>query len=316
MAIYISGSLAYDRVMNFNGVFSEYILPDKIHMINVCFPIGHMEEKRGGTGGNIAYNLNLFGEKGIILACAGKDFASYKQHLEDQGLSLDGINFLANEYTAGAYITTDKHANQITGFHAAAMNTPCGYPFKNLNTAEDIGIISPTNCIDMKEHAKLYTEKGVKYIFDPGQQITDLGRDSLLAGINGAYILIGNDYEIELISKLTGLSLKEMLEKAAFVITTMGEMGSKIMSKNEKTIHINAVPVSNIVDPTGAGDAFRAGLLKALVSGLGLEAGAMLGATSAAYCVEHYGTQEHHFDFEMFKQRFENTFKKEMPAKF
>lgn len=316
MSIYISGSLAYDRVMNFQGSFSDYILPDKIHMLNVCFPIGHMEEKRGGTAGNIAYNLAMLGEKAMILASVGRDFASYKSYLLSLGLSLDGINFVDSEFTASAYITTDTNANQITGFHAAAMSVPCGYTFQNFDTKHDIGIISPTNPFDMVSHAQYYKDNGMRYIFDPGQQITSLTGEELKTCINGAFILASNDYELELISTLTGLSLKDILKTTPFVITTLGEKGCKISGKDGSIIDLPAASIAKLEDPTGAGDAFRAGLLKGIINGLDLADSARLGTICAAFCVEQYGTQAHYFNYEDFSKRYELTFKTKLPLSF
>lgn len=314
MAIYISGSLAYDRVMTFPGVFSDYILPDKIHMLNVAFPIKGIEEKRGGTAGNIAYNLALLGEKPVILASAGRDFGSYKEFLARLGLSLAGVRQLPDELTAGAYITTDQRSNQITGFHLAAMGTPCGYAFPCLDPERDIAIIAPTNVLDMEGHARLYHEKGTRYIFDPGQQIADLGAERLISGIRGAMMLVSNDYELELILRLTDLSLDKLLELSPVVITTMGGQGSRLTRRGGGEAHIApAGSIKEPLDPTGAGDAYRAGLLKALLYGLGLEDAMRLGSACASFCVEKHGTQEHFFDGKALRIRLKEAYGLDLP---
>ena len=316
MAIYISGSLAYDRVMNFPGTFGDYIIPEKIHMLNVCFPIEKLEEKRGGTGGNIAYNLALLGEQPIILATAGKDFGSYKSFLERIGVNLEGVRALPDEYTPGAYITTDLQANQITGFHAAAMNFPCAYTFPRLNPQNDIAIIAPSNPEDMEKHARLYHERGVRFIFDPGQQLTSLTREALIAGITGALLLISNDYELDLFMQISGLDLDGILRMTPTVITTLGEKGSRIRRRDGSTSLTPALPIRKLENPTGAGDAYRAGLVKGIIQGWELEQSCLLGAACAAFCVERYSTQEHYFDASSLRQRIKDGAGTALPIEF
>lgn len=315
MAIYVTGSLAYDRVMTFPGSFSDYILPDKIHMLNVSFAVDHMDEKRGGTGGNIAYNLALLGEKSHILASAGRDFGSYREYLEDAGLPVDGINILPGQFTAGAYITADKNSNQITGFHAAAMTCSCGYSFECLDPEKDVAIIAPTCPDDMEGHARLYAEKGVRFIFDPGQQIPRLTPDQLVAGITGAYALVSNDYELEMICKLTGLSLEGILERTPVVITTLGSKGSRISRRDGSNSEIGVARINDLKDPTGAGDSYRAGIIKGILYGMSLEDSAALGAVCASFCVEKYGTQEHYYDDDSVNQRLQEAFGIKLPMR-
>ncbi|MDL2285436.1 carbohydrate kinase family protein [Desulfovibrio sp. OttesenSCG-928-F07] len=313
MSIYVSGSIAYDRVMTFPGTFSEYIFPDKIHMLNVCFPIGHMDEKRGGTAGNIAYNLALLGEKSTILTSVGRDFGSYKEFLQKVGLTLEGINQLPEEFTSGAYITTDRLSNQITGFHMAAMGVPCGYKYPNLNPATDIAIIAPANVEDMESHAKFYTEKGVRYIFDPGQQIPILKPEQIIAGIKGSIALVSNDYELELICNITGLTLKQILELTPVVITTLGEQGSRIEYRNGKQSSVGVAQINQLSDPTGAGDSYRAGLIKGLMQNMSFEDSARLASVCASFCVECYGTQEHFYNEETLNHRLQQAYGMKLP---
>jgi adenosine kinase len=302
--------------MNFSGIFSDYIIPDKIHMLNVCFPIEHLEEKRGGTGGNIAYNLALLGEKCTILTTVGKDFGSYKKQLEQLGINLDGIREVQDEFTAGAYITTDKQANQIVAFHAAAMNYGCEYKFTGLDPKKDLAIIAPTNKEDMVRHARLYTEKKLRYIFDPGQQTTALTGEDLLAGIRGAMLLISNDYELELIKQLTKLTLEQLLDLTPIIITTLGEKGSKITRRNGQVSLIPPMPITRLENPTGAGDSYRAGLIKGILSGLTLEQSATVGSACSAFCVEKYGTQEHYYDQELLEQKYKTVTGEKLPLRF
>ncbi|MDR2050227.1 MAG: carbohydrate kinase family protein [Deltaproteobacteria bacterium] len=316
MSVYISGSLAYDRVMSFPGNFSDYILPDKIHMLNVCFPIGHIEEKRGGTAGNIAYTLALLGEKGLILASAGRDFGSYKDFLIRIGLSLEGIFQTPDEPTAGAYITTDKKSNQITGFHPAAMNIPCGYSFPLLDPDLDLAIIAPSNPADMEAHAVIYRERRVRYIFDPGQQLASMTPEQIRIGLQGALMLVSNDYELELICRLTGLEPADILKLTPTIITTLGEKGSRLTARDGATSLIPPARIKRLGDPTGAGDAYRAGLLKGLLLGLSMEDCALLGSACASFCVEKQGTQEHYFDEASLGQRLQESYGRSLPLRF
>lgn len=309
MSIYISGSLAYDRIMNFPGKFTDSILPDQLHTLNVSFFIDRLDEKLGGNAGNIAHSLFLLGELSHVVATVGKDSERYISFFQERGLPTEGIRILDSELSASAYITTDQMNNQITAFHAAAMMTPSGYTFPRLTAAEDLAIICPSNLDDMREHPKLYQEKGVRYIYDPSQQLPILTKDDLLFAIGGAYLLAGNDYEIQLIQNITGCSKQELLAMTKEgIVTTLGEKGSLITHKDGSETHVGIVPIKNMVDPTGAGDAYRAGLIKGLVQGQPLVAAARLGATCASYCIESYGTQGHNFTYEEFMARHLATF--------
>lgn len=307
MNIYISGSLAYDRIMDFPGKFSDHILPDKIHILNVCFTVNGMIEKFGGTAGNIAYSLSLLKERPVILATIGKDYRSYFDWLNKNKLSVEGIKVINEEFTAGAYITTDKSDNQITGFNPGAMKHPSEYRFKSLDASTAIGLIGPGNLTDMKEYAKIYKSRNVRCICDPGQSLTAWNRDDMIEWITGSSILISNDYELELIMKMTGKNKKELLGMTRTIITTLGEKGS-LISTSEGEIMVPAAAITSIVDPTGAGDAYRSGLLKGLALGKDIETAAKLGAVAAAYAVEHYGTQEHSYTYEEFLERYKSNF--------
>ncbi len=309
MSIHLSGSVAYDRIMTFPGQFEDHLLPEKLHILNVCFLIDRIEEKRGGTAGNIAYNLALMKEKPCIYASVGKDFSGYDKALEALGISLAGIRRLEENSTACAYITTDKKGNQITGFSPAAMNTPCDPAFYPRPAAGDWALVGPGNVEDMQALPALYRSKKTPYIFDPGQQVPALTPQALLEGFSGAAALIGNDYEIELIGKMTGLTKPEMMERVDYLITTFGDAGSEVARKDwDKPRHIAAVAVPHVADPTGAGDAYRAGMLKALHAGLDMETAAELGAVCASFCIEKYGTQEHTFTKESFAKRYETAY--------
>lgn len=309
MSIYVAGSMAFDRIMTFNGAFADHILADKLHILNVSFLIDGLVEKRGGCAGNIAYTLALMGEKPLILATVGKNFTDYGDYLRSLGLSLEGIRVVPDEFTASCTLITDKNNNQINGFHPAAMNFPCGYAFPRADASADWGIVSPGNLEDMKALPRLFREKGIRYIYDPGQQIPALSGDDLLDAIEGSALLVTNDYELEMISKATGRTRAELRAMTGGLITTLGEQGSIIDNGEHGTVGI-ARP-ERVADPTGAGDSFRSGLLKGLLHGLDVPAAARIGATCASYCVEHHGTQEHAFTYESFAARHRAAFNEE-----
>ncbi len=307
MSIYISGSMAFDRIMSFSGRFEDHILPEKLHTLNVSFLIDHVEEKRGGTAGNIAYTLALLGEKPRILSCAGRDFGPYGRALEALGLPLDGIRLVEEELTAACYLTTDGNNNQINAFHPAAMSVPCGYAFPDLRPDRDRAIVSPGNADDMRALPRLFRDRGVPYIYDPGQQIPRLSAEDLLDALYGSALLICNDYEMELIRRITGRTTAEIRALTGAVITTLGEEGA-VLEADGPSIRIGVARPERTVDPTGAGDSFRSGLLKGLVSGLDLETSARLGAVCASFCVERAGTQEHRFTRAELEARYNAAF--------
>ncbi len=309
MSIHISGSIAFDRILLFPGSFEDHIMPDKLHMINVSLLIDRVEEKFGGTAGNIAYSLSLLGEKPLIYSSVGKDFNEMQLKFEKFGINIDNISIFSDELTAGCYIYTDSKGNQITGFNPASMShqTPTEkYPKCQAN---DLGIISPGNLDDMQNFSAHYKANNTPYIYDPGQNIPALSREAHLANIEGAEILVGNDYELEMIRRITKTTQEELLAKAKYVITTLGERGCKVAS-GKTSIHIMAPTVDNVLEPTGAGDALRAGILYGLSNGLDLETSVKIGSICSAYCIEKHGTQEHYFSKEEFITRFEQNYGK------
>lgn len=305
--IFISGSIAYDRIMDFPGRFSDHILPDKIHILNVCFTVNGMVEKFGGTAGNIAYSLNLLEEKPIIIATIGKDYDRYFDWLKKNNISTEGIKIIEEDFTASAYITTDQADNQITGFNPGAMKYQTEYEIGNPDPKYSVIIIGPGNLQDMKKYAKMAKDKGIKCICDPGQSLTQWDKESLIEWIKGSYMLITNDYEFELVMRITGIDKKGLLGMTNTIITTLGEKGSHI-SNSEEDVYISAAKISDIIDPTGAGDAYRAGLIKGLVTGRDIETSAKMGAVAATYAIENYGTQEHYFTYNDFVERYRVNF--------
>jgi adenosine kinase len=313
MQLFISGSLAYDRIMDFPGRFADHIMPEKIHILNVCFMVNGLIERFGGTAGNIAYNLALLREKPVILSCYGKDFAPYREWLADLGLPLTGLKEVPQEFTAGAYITTDLADNQITGFNPGAMKYASDYAFDELNPALALAIVAPGNLEDMLAYTRTYKSLGVRYIFDPGQSIPAWGGADLTEMADRALALIANDYELEMFRQKTGLDEAALLKRTATLIITRGEQGSYILTAVGRE-EVAAAPARQVLDPTGAGDAYRAGLMKGLVLGLPWRDAARLGATLASFSVEQQGTQEHRLHLADFWARYTQAFGPPPPA--
>ncbi|MCF8029790.1 MAG: carbohydrate kinase family protein [Desulfohalobiaceae bacterium] len=308
MSIYISGSLAYDRIMNFPDKFANHILPDKLHILNVCFLVNELKEKFGGTAGNIAYSLALLGERPTVLASVGSDFDRYEKWFRELDIGLEGVKKVQDVHSASAYITTDQADNQITAFHPGAMDIPTSGDFTSFETKDSLAIVSPGNLEDMQSYPRKYKQAGIPYIFDPGQNIPAFSGQQLEEMITGSEILIANDYELSLIMQATGLHKDELLKRTNALVTTLGEEGSIIEQSDRETIRVPAARAAEVKDPTGAGDAFRAGLIKGQVQGEGLENSAKIGANCASFCVEHVGTQDHSFDQQEFWQRYRANF--------
>jgi adenosine kinase len=297
--ILVSGSLAYDKILDFDGRFKDHIMPEKIHKLSVSFVVGKEKINFGGTAGNIAYNLKLLGEEPIILSQAGKDFDEYKRWLVKNKLRLDGIKIIKDKNTAAAHIMTDLDDNQITASHLETMGVPCGI---NIGLVKKIGpvamaIVSPGNIDDMLSAVRVYKKMGILYIADPGQQIPALSAGQIKELIGGAQALFCNDYEIELITKiLKHKNIETLKQIVEILVITYGAKGSVIYNKG-KEIKIGVVKPKKVVDPTGAGDAYRAGFIKGLVLGWDLKRCGELAAWVAKWPVEYYGTQEHYYKF-------------------
>jgi len=302
MNIITSGSLAYDRIMDFPGYFSDHILPEKIHVLNVSFTVNSLTEKFGGTAGNIAYALSLLGEEPIILATIGRDYHRYFEWLMKNNIAYDNITIIEEELTAGAYITTDQADNQITGFNPGAMKYPSSFNFDKIDPKESIAIIAPGNLEDMMNYSITCKAKGIDYIFDPGQSLPMWDSQDLIQCIEGSKIMVSNDYELELIINKTGLDKKELLQRTNSIITTLGELGSRVCTADGE-INVPAIKPKKVVDPTGAGDAYRAGLIKGLIQCRNIEQSARMGSVCASFAIECYGTQEYYFSLTEFEER-------------
>ena len=306
--VIVCGSIAFDNIMDFPGLFKDHILPDKIHALSISFLVSSLQKMRGGTAPNIAYNLALVGERPLVVGTAGKDFVEYKNWLEENGVDTKLIRILDNDYTASCFITTDLSNNQITGFYPGAMSKDPEISLKNNDLKEiSMVVIAPTEPTAMIKWAGECQELKVPYLFDPGMQIPRLSGDDLRKGIAGARILVLNDYEYSLTLEKTGLSKEAILEQVELLVITLGEHGS-ILSNKKETVQVKAAKATEVVDPTGAGDAYRAGLLKGYFEKTPLDVMGKYAGVSAVYAVEHKGGTGHKYTTEEFYQRYKDNF--------
>ncbi len=314
MPIVVHGSLAFDRIMTFPGRFKDNILPDKIHNLNVSFYIDHMDEMRGGTGGNVVYSLALLEQRPILVSSIGKDGDSYLEFLKQHQIDMSGVRRVSEAATATASIITDLDNNQITAFFVGAAAYPAAFNFMTLPT-DTIAIFNPANNKpDTLRFIDQCQSANIRYIFDPGQTTPDFNGKELKEIINGAYMLTVNDYELALIMKKTGLTEQNLLERVQVLIVTLGKKGSVIKTNDKEIIDIPALRQDTMADPTGAGDAYRAGLLTGLVNNLELEQCGRLAACAASYSIEHIGTQSHTFTMQDFRQRYQESFEEVCPV--
>jgi len=307
--ITITGSLAFDYIMDYQGIFADHIMPDKIHKLNLSFYLETLNKQRGGNAGNIAYTLSLLKSSVSILSAAGKDFAEYEKFLKDSGVVTSFIKIIENEATASAFMMTDKNDNQISGFYPGALKQTATLSIKALDPKPEFMIISPDNPSSMELFCKECQQLSIPYMFDPGMQLPALSDEQLIEGIKRAEILIGNDYEMELIKQR--IKDQELLKGLKVLITTLGEKGSIIQTKDQ-TIQINPAKVEKVVDPTGAGDAYRAGFLAGYLKDSDLKICGQMGSISACYAIEKYGTSNHIFSVGEFVERYKENFGEEL----
>jgi len=306
MSALICGSFAFDNIMVFPDRFKDHILPDKIHMLNVSFLVPEMRREFGGCAGNIAYNLKLLRGHPLPMGMVGKDFGPYAEWMDQHGISRRHVTQADGNFTAQAFITTDLDDNQITAFHPGAMN------FAHENKVSDaegvsIGIISPDGRDGMLEHATQFVEAGIPFIFDPGQGMPMFDGEDLKRFIGQATWVTVNDYEWSLMAERTGYSEVDVQAQVEALIITKGGDGAEIHTR-DGLIKIPTAPVSEVRDPTGCGDAFRAGLLYGLMNQLDWETSGRIAALLGAIKIEQHGTQNHSFQLSEFKTRYEDSF--------
>jgi adenosine kinase len=309
MSVLITGSIAYDYIMQFPGFFQDHILPDKIANLSVSFLVDSMKKQRGGVATNIAYNLALLGERPRIMATVGQDFADYRKWLDANGVDTSAIIEIADDFTASFFVSTDGKQNQIAMFYTGAMAHAHKLSFKQHASGDkiDLVVISPNDPRAMVQYVCECKELNLPYIYDPSQQIIRLDGEQLAEGVRGSTMTIVNEYEFEMLKNKTGWSDDEVATHTQTLIVTLGEKGSQICSGG-LTINVPVVPARRQADPTGVGDAYRAGIIKGYLKKLSWETIGRLGSLAATYVLEEYGTQNHRYDLKEFSQRYREVF--------
>lgn len=303
--IAVTGSVAFDTIMVFPGRFSEHILPDKTHLLNVSFLVDRLERRRGGTAANIAHTLALLGERPLLCAAVGADFTEYGGGLSRTGVDTSGVLGCDDVPTASCFITTDHEDNQITAFFPGAMARAADIDLRSYEDIEHV-IVAPDSPDAMATHIAQSREMGVRLVFAPAQQIPAISDATLRAGLDAAWLVVGNDYELELVRKRTGLSVDAIAERS-IVALTRGARGS-VIRHGADAVDVPAAPAEAVVDPTGAGDAYIAGLLAGLRRGLDLPGAGRVAALAATYAVERHGPQAHSFTAAEFAARHREVF--------
>lgn len=307
MNIIVTGSLGYDTIMNFSGRFADRIMPDKIHQISLSFLVDALSKQFGGTAGNIAYSLKLLGVEPLILSAGGNDFGDYSKHLREKKINTKYIKTLKDVSTGAYHVVTDKEDNQIGSFFMGALKYNVDLSLSNITEPLDFVVIAPNDPAAMNKYVTECKQMNIPYLYDPAFQIDNFSSEDLKKSINSAEILIGNDYEIALIEKKLHLKHEELISKIKVLVTTLGNKGSVIESQNTK-LEIEPAKPKNTSDPTGAGDAYRAGFLVGYLRKFDLKTCGQMGAVAAVYTVEKYGTQTHKFTNLEFKKRYEENY--------
>ena len=307
MSALIAGSFAFDNILVFHDKFKNHILPDKVHILNVAFLVPTMRREFGGTAGNIAFNLKLLGGDPIAMGAVGTDFGPYAEWMDKHGISRKYVMEIPEHFTAQAFITTDEDDNQITAFHPGAMGEAHRQKIADCTDKVEWGIVSPDGKDAMVQHAAQFKEAGTPFIFDPGQGLPMFSGDELLEIVDEAEILAVNDYEWQMVQDKTGHDANDLSQRVGTLIVTKGGEGSEIYTK-DGMIHVPTAKPKSIEDPTGCGDAYRAGLLFGLTNGFDWETTGRIAATMGAYKIESSGPQNHSFTLDEFKARMEENF--------
>jgi len=305
--VLLSGSIAYDYIMAFPGFFGDHILPDKTHMLSVSFLVESLKRQRGGVAGNIAYSLALLGERPLLAGAGGADFGPYREAFESIGVDLSLVMDVQPELTASAFMMVDQRDNQIASFYPGASSKTGDLSVLDAARNVSYGLVGPTLPLAMRNHAHEIAQAGAKLIYDPSQQIVAISPEDILAGIEDAWALVGNDYEFAMIEKKTGLTIDALKERVVLLVETFGEDGS-VFHANGDAVKIPAVLSDKAVEPSGAGDAFRAGLIKGLLIGAEYAVIGRMASLAATYAVEHHGTQEHCYTIGEYVTRFDQSF--------
>ena len=306
MRLVVTGSIAFDYLMSFPGKFTDHFLPEHFSRVSLSFLVDTMDKRRGGCAPNIAYTLALLGERPLLMATAGQDFGDYRRWLEAAGVDTSLVKQVPDKFTASFFCSTDVANNQIASFYTGAMAHAAELSFRTVGPI-DLVIVSPNDPAAMTQYAEECRTLGIRFIFDPGQQCARMSGPELADGINGAYLVICNDYELELIREKTGLGEGDILQRAEHLVITRGEHGSSVFHGSER-VDVPAVAPTRIADPTGVGDAYRGGFMKGLASGASLQTCAELGSVAATFALEHLGGTSHSYTWAEFQARYEQHF--------
>ncbi|MFA5683904.1 MAG: carbohydrate kinase family protein [Lysobacteraceae bacterium] len=306
MSALICGSLAYDTIMVFQDQFKNHILPDKVHILNVSFLVPRMRREFGGCAGNIAYNLKLLGGDPIPMATVGQDFGPYREHFEASEIRLDHVKEIEGLYTAQAFITTDLDDNQITAFHPGAMMRSYENHVRDVEGVK-FGIVGPDGYEAMLQNSQEFAEGGIPFIFDPGQAMPLFNGAELTRMIEQATYVTVNDYESNLLEERTGLSSRDIAQRVRAYLITRGARGSEVHTQAGAML-IPAANAIRVVDPTGCGDAYRAGLIYGLMRDMDMATAGRIASLMGALKIEHLGPQNQRFDYEEFAEQFRQQF--------
>ncbi len=315
LAVIATGSVAFDYILSFDGRFADHILLGKTHMINLSFLVAKLDKRRGGVAANYAYNLARLGYPVAILATAGHDATGYRQWLEESGIECSGLRLLDDETTATGFTTTDRDDNQITGYYGGAMLKAGILGLADTDAEPEVVLIGPNAPDAMFRLVTECRERSIPWVFDPAHQLPHMSRADLEEGCRGAWILIGNDYEIELVQQRMEVELDGLLRQVAIVVTTRGRAGSEVATRDGRVL-IPPAPPERETDPTGAGDAYRAGLVAGLLRHLTFEEAGRIASLAATYVVEQTGTIEHTYTMDAFAARYATCFGQELPNRF
>ena len=305
----VTGSIAYDYIMDFPGAFGDHILPDQIHQINLSFIVNKFAKRRGGTAGNVSYTLGLLNTPHKLFSTAGQDFGEYKTMFAQLGIDTSSVKIYPTTYTATGFGMTDKNNNQIWGFFYGANEYVDKLKLKTISTQNDFVLIGPQGAKGSLSFVKQCISLKIPYMFDPGFILTQVTDEELTMGVQHAQFLIGNDYEISLIK--SRVKKYEILVKDKIVITTLGDKGAQI-EEGGRIIAIKPIKPEKVIDPSGAGDAWRGGFLAGWQRDLDLTTCGQMGAVAATYAVEHYGTQEHTYTKSQFTKRYKDAYNAEI----
>lgn len=308
MRIVVTGSVAFDFLMNFPGQFKEHVIADKAESLSVSFLVDSLKKQHGGTAANIAYTLALLGNRPEVVAAVGEDFNDYRAHLEFHGVDTTGMVVVPGEFTSSCFVNTDEQNNQITAFYPGAMTESHTLSLGGLGlTGDDLVIVSPNAPEAMAAYVRECRDLGIKYLYDPSMQAPRLSAEDLRDGFAGAWMLTGNDYEFGMMSGKLGVDEAALRGMVPITVQTKGEHGSVIYADGRE-LAIPSAKTRGVVNPTGAGDSFRSGLVAGLAKGLPWEVCGRIGAVSAVYAVEHVGPQQHHFTKDQFLERYAENF--------